>query len=194
MIRMLFCVVFAVLPALQAAADAPGDSLYQLQVPLQSQAGEAIGFDRWRGQPVLVSMFYASCGFVCPTLIRNVQRLEEQLAPPARARLRVLMITLDPERDTPAALATLAAEHHADLARWNFARAGAGDVRKLAALLGIQYRQLPSGDFNHATVITLLDGEGRMVARTETIGKPGEEFVAALRRATEFPSPPPLSR
>ncbi|MND01134.1 hypothetical protein D3C83_199990 [compost metagenome] len=63
-------------------------------------------------------------------------------------------------------------------------RAGPDDVRKIAALLGIQYRQLPGGDFNHATVITLLDAEGRPLARTEAIAKPGEEFLAALRQAT----------
>ena len=167
-----------------AAPEAPGDSLYQLELALTDQAGKATGLERYRGQPVVVSMFYASCPHVCPMLISTIQRYERELPEAQRGRLRVLMVSIDPERDTPAKLAEVAARHHVDGKRWTLARADAPAVRKLAAALNIQYRQLPDGEFNHATVITLLDPAGRPLRQTSSMLRPDAEFSAALKAAT----------
>jgi len=56
-------------------------------------------------------------------------------------------------------------------------------VRKLAAVLGIQYRQLDDGEFNHSSALILLDGEGRISARTERIGTIDPAFVEAITKA-----------
>jgi protein SCO1 len=167
-----------------ASAAVPGDSLYQLSVPLIDQAGKGTTLDRYQGGPVVVTMFYGSCPHVCPMLISTIQRFERDLPGKNRARLRVLMVSLDPKRDTPAKLTEVAQRHRVDLARWTLARAEAGDVRRLAASLNIQYRELPDGEFNHSTVITLLDGQGRIVKQTTSLLRPEPEFSAALEAAT----------
>lgn len=151
------------------AAEVPADSLYQLHARLTTQDGQASTLDLYLGQPTLVTMFYASCPHVCPTLIAGMQNMERQLPAPAKKRLRVLMVSVDPARDTPEKLKQLAAQHRADPERWTFARMEDDDVRKLAAALGIRYRQLPDGEFNHSTVITLLDKNGRIVHRTSNM-------------------------
>ena len=170
------------LPA--AAAPTPGDSVYQLQLALADQSGAATTLERYRGGPVLVSMFYGSCPHVCPMLIATMQRYENNLPAASRGRLRVLMVSLDPERDTPAKLTEVAQQHHVDLARWTLARTDEASVRKLAAVLNIQYRKLPDGEFNHSTVITLLDGEGRMRKQTSALLRPDPDFEKALKAAT----------
>jgi protein SCO1/2 len=193
--KLIFSVILALALALlimrfpmcssSHAADAlPGDSIYQLRLPLSSQDGDAIGLDVYRGHPTLITMFYGSCPFVCPTLINSIQHMEGKLDAPSRGRLRVLLVSLDPERDTPAALGELAKRHHADLTRWRFAQTPEAEVRKLAAVLGVQYRKLPDGSFNHSTVITLLDRDGRIAAQTSAIGRLDEDFVKQLGEAT----------
>ena len=167
-----------------AAAALPGDSVYQLALPLADQAGKATTLDAQRGAPVVVTMFYGSCPHVCPMLISTIQRYERELPAAQRGRLRVLLVSLDPERDTPAKLTEIARRHGVDAARWTFARADARDVRRLAAALNIQYRQLPDGEFNHSTVITLLDADGRIRKQTSSLLKPDPEFAGALRTAT----------
>ncbi|TJY58848.1 SCO family protein [Sinimarinibacterium sp. CAU 1509] len=174
------------------AQDLPDDSVYQLQVPLRTQADTASTLDRWRGHPVLVSMFYASCGYVCPLLIRSTQKLDRDLDAAVRRNLRVILVSFDPDHDTPEVLAALSAKHGIDDTRWMLARAEAGDVRKLAAVLGIQYRKLPDGGFNHATIISLLGPDGRVLATTSNPSHPEAEFVAALR-ATAVASKTPAA-
>ena len=88
------------------------------------------------------------------------------------------------QRDTPAKLAEVAVRHRVDLAHWTLARAEPKDVRRLAAALNIQYRQLPDGEFNHSTVITLLDRDGRIAAQTSSILRPDAAFQAKLSRLT----------
>ena len=50
-------------------------------------------------------MFYANCHLMCPLILENAKAVQKQLPAPQRDRLGVAMITLDPARDTPAALA-----------------------------------------------------------------------------------------
>ncbi len=55
-------------------------------------------------------------------------------------------------------------------------------VRTLSALLDIQYRDLPDGEMNHSSILTLLDRQGRVVARREGLGGTVDPLVEALRK------------
>lgn len=142
-----------------------GPSMYELALPLTSQTGAAIRLDVDRGHPTLVSMFYGSCTAACPALIDRVGRTLEQAPPDTR----VLLVSFDPARDTPARLAELAREHHLD-SRWTLAAASPTDARTLAAVLGIKYRVLQNGEFFHTSVVTALDANGATLARAEGLG------------------------
>lgn len=157
-----------VLPA--APADDRG-SLYDLSLTMEDQDGKSVPFDVYRGQPVLISMFYTSCTAACPMLINGVDRLLASLDERARAETRVLLVSFDPEHDTIAALRATAERHHLDLTRWKMARVPEPKVRELAAILGIKYRNLADGNFNHSSVITLLDGEGRLLVRSDGLAQ-----------------------
>ena len=55
-------------------------------------------------------------------------------------------------------------------------------------LLGFHYRRLEDGSFDHSQIITLLDGEGRVVASTtKLIGD--ADFEAKLRAITAASGP-----
>jgi protein SCO1/2 len=159
----------------------PPDSIYQLDARLTDQAGQARGLDLYRGSPVLVTMFYGSCQATCPLIIDTLRATERELAPAERARLRVLLISFDPARDTPAALRDIAAARHVDTARWTLATTDTETVRDVAALLDVQYRRLPSGEFNHSTVITLLSARGEIVMRSSELGHADRALLERLR-------------
>ena len=181
------------LPATAVSADElPGDSVYRVGAQLTDQSGQALAFADAAGAVRLTSLFYASCGYVCPLLIEQIRAIEAQLDDAQRQRLRVLLISLDPERDTPEALATLARGRSLDLQRWTLARPQPRDLRTLSAVLKVQYRHLDDGEFNHSTVISLLDAEGRILAQTSKLGSESDpEFLAAVRMAlSAAPSEP----
>jgi protein SCO1/2 len=171
--------------AAEPPAALPGGSLYQLGAALDTVGGERIALDSLRGAPVVVTMFYSTCTSVCPMLTQQMQRVAAALDAGQRARVRFLMVSFDAARDTPARLADFAAEHHLPRPPFVVAHAAAGDVRAIAAALGIRYRQLPDGSFSHSSLLTLLDRDGVPVARSTLLAGDDPEFVARVRALGE---------
>lgn len=168
---------------LPAGRAVQGASLYDLEVVLTDQHGTQIGLDAFRGHPVIISMFYGSCPYACPTLISDLKRIVGDLSPNTRRDVRVLLVSFDPARDTPAAMKELASRHKTDESVFRFTRSSEADVRRLAAVLGIRYAKLDNGAINHSTVITVLDAKGAPRYRMDGLKGPPEGAVAALERA-----------
>ena len=155
-------------------------SLYQMHEKLLDQEGRAIDLDVYRGQKVLVTMFYGSCPATCPLIIDTLRAIERKVQPAQLAQLRVLLVSLDSERDTPAALHGLAQSRRIDTTRWTLAHADAAAVRRIAAALNIQYKKLPDGQFSHATIISALDAGGRIVVQSAELGRADPELLRAI--------------
>ncbi len=167
-----------------AAKPLPGNSVYQLQATLVDASGRPRQWSEFRGQPRIATMFYSSCPYMCPLIIESGKAIDRSLTPAERARLGVVMVSLDPKRDSPAALTALVKKRGIDAKRWTLLRPEPKDLRSLAAVLGVKYRALADGEFNHTSVLILLDADGRILARTETIGtRPDPEFLVAVRKA-----------
>lgn len=171
-------------PAPPSAAPLPADSIYQLDARMTDQSGRATTLAGRRGKVQVVSMFYTSCKFICPLIIDSGLAIEKKLTPAEKARLGVTLVSMDPARDNPAALSTVATRRKLDLSRWALLRPQAGDVRGISGVLGIRYRELADGEFNHTSALVLLDAQGRVLARTEKMGNvPDPAFLAAVKKA-----------
>ncbi len=174
--------------SIAAMVELPRSSVYQVDVAVTDQDGRNT---RWSDAaspssgPRIVSMFYTHCDFVCPMLFEAIRNIELQLPPTQRQRLQVGLITLDPVRDDVVALKKTADQRGGEAARWRLYRTQPKDVRKLAGVLGVQFRQLKNGEFNHSTLIILLDAQGVELARTDNIAKLDANFVKAVLKATE---------
>jgi len=154
-------------------------SVYSLQASLVDQDGKPFDFASLRGAPVLASMFYTSCDMVCPMIFETVHAEIAALPASVRADVKVLMVSFDPARDTVAVLKKTAQQRNCD-SRWTLARADEATARKIAAVFGIQYRRLSSGEFNHSSTVLLLDRDGRIAARTGKLGAADPAFVKAV--------------
>ena len=165
-------------------APLPGDSLYQTPLVLRDQQGRRFTLASLRGHPVIVSMFYASCTSICPLTIEAIERMRRAASAPGHEELAVLMISFDPGHDSVGRLSEVAQAHRLDPAHWHVARPERGDIDAFAATLGVAYRARANGDISHNAVVALLDGEGRIVARTADAERLDPAFVDALRQWT----------
>lgn len=71
---------------------------------LADHTGKAVTDADFRGSPLAVFFGFTLCPEICPTTLLRLGSLTKQLGADA-ARLKILLITVDPERDTPAQLA-----------------------------------------------------------------------------------------
>lgn len=189
---MLLCCLLFVAPANAEQPDKPlpGDSVYQLPLVLIDQDGTGFDWRSRRGEPQLVTMFYTACPYMCPLIIDAGKSIEKALTTEQRNGLHLLFISMDPANDTPAALMEQVTKRKLDTARWTLASPQEQAVASVAGVLGVRYRKLADGNFNHTGELILLDREGRIAARTEKIGsKADPEFLAAVQQAINPSSP-----
>jgi|CZKU01.1.fsa_nt_gi protein SCO1/2 len=155
-------------------------SIYVLSMTLTDQNGEKVGLDVFRGKPVFVGMFYGTCPSACPMLISTIKQAMSKLDAATAAEVRVLLVSFDPVRDTPEALRAIVTRRELD-PRWKLASAPEDQVRDLAALLGVQYRRLPDGNFSHTSSIVLLNRAGAIDTRLDDTAQPVNSLVVRAR-------------
>lgn len=126
---------------------------------LVDQHGDTVRLEQFRGRPVLIAFAYGHCETVCPLLVHDVVEASARLGQAAPV---LLVVSLDPWRDTPDRLGALAAQ-------WRLpggAHALSGGVAAVEATLaawGVPYaRDTTSGAIVHGTPIVLLDRQGRI--------------------------------
>jgi protein SCO1/2 len=146
---------------------------------LTDQSGETFDLARYmdRGRPVLVTFAFAHCETVCPVLVKDVlesQRIADQA--PDIDRPAVVVVTVDPWRDTPSRLAHVA--HQWGLADDAHVLSGPVDavLETLDAWQVSTSRNELTGEITHPAVVYVVDRLGR-VAFTAT---GGGEYTAGL--------------
>jgi protein SCO1/2 len=144
-----------------ATAPLTARSLYQLDAMWTNDAGKPVQLAGLRGRPVVLTMFFASCGYACPMLVRDMQRLRETLPENVRTKAQFVLVSFDTARDTVAALKEYRNTRGLDDS-WTLLRGDANSVQELAMLLGVKFKQDAQGNFSHSNVITILNAEGEI--------------------------------
>lgn len=103
----------------RAAAEADDPVAFGRIEPfaLTSQTGATITLEELRGRPWVVACIFTTCTGPCPSITRAMGRIQRRLA---GVDARLVSITVDPQRDSPAVLARYAEAFDADPERWFF--------------------------------------------------------------------------
>ncbi len=157
-------------------------SLYQLDAAFTADDGRPFRLGALRGRPVVLTMFFASCGYACPLLAADMQAIREKLPAAVRERTAFVLVSFDPERDTPAALQRYRQTRQLD-GQWTLLHGSDDAVRELAALLGVKYRREPGGMFAHSNLITILNPEGEIVHQRNGLRGGLDEAALAVNAA-----------
>ena len=112
--------------------------------------------------PSLVFFGFTHCPDVCPTTLVKLRQILQHAAIPG---LRVLFISVDPARDTPAVLSRYL---QAFDPRFQGLSGGPQAIARIAAEFGVAVNrvELPGGDYtmDHSAVVFLTDRAGRIAA------------------------------
>lgn len=180
--KTLLAATLIVMPgAALLAAELPTDSLYQSETHWTNSDGQHVMLPSLAGQPQVLAFVYSHCLSMCPVIVADLQRVEKKLDAREQQQIRFTLITLDPERDTPATMAKFLQSHQLPQARWQFLRGSADDTRELALLFNVKYRR-EGEEIAHSNTISVLDRQGRLIH--QRIGAGGlDEVVTAVRQA-----------
>jgi len=108
--------------------------------------------------PTLVYFGFTRCPDVCPTTLVKLAQVRRQAA---LSSLRVLFVSIDPERDTPAAVGLYAQAFDPS---FRGVTGGPEEIRNVAKNFAVAVNRvdLPGGEYtmDHSAVIFLVDAQG----------------------------------
>jgi protein SCO1 len=147
---------------------------------LEDQNGRPVSDQDMKGRPFLVFFGYTHCPDVSPTTLFEISEVMKALGKDAD-RARALFITVDPERDTPAALKDYLSNFDPHLRGLTGDRAAA-DAALKAYRVYAKKIPLKDGDYtmDHTAVVYLMDKDDRFVA-TFNLDQAPEAAAAQLR-------------
>jgi len=148
---------------------------------LQSANGP-VDSKSWRGKVVLIYFGYTTCPDICPASMAAWAQALKALSPDERGRVRLLMVSVDPERDTLEHLRDYAAFFHPELIG---ATASPEEIATLAKAFGAGYiRQATAADGSYAVDHTastyVVDPAGKLAAVLE-FGASSDKIASAIR-------------
>ncbi|HWV58227.1 MAG TPA: SCO family protein [Longimicrobiales bacterium] len=143
--------------------------LYRPAPPLEltDQHGQPFTLEVLRGRPVIITFGFGHCGTVCPLLVHDALAARDAVAAdPDRVAPAVVVVTLDPWRDTPTRTPHIAE-------RWGLGTGDyllTGEVETVEATLNTwevaRSRDPLTGDITHPALTYILDADGAIVAAT----------------------------
>ncbi len=144
---------------------------------LTDHRGQIIRLSELRGKVVLVSAVYASCGHTCPLILQQAKRVFARLTETEKQQLKVLIISLDPENDSPEMLRMLATNQQLDAPYIHFLTGDSEPVNRALDNYNISRQKDPeTGVISHANLFILVDKTGRVAYRF-TLGKQQENWL-----------------
>ena len=126
---------------------------------LTDQTGQTVSLAGLRGKAVALTFLYSTCPDVCPVMTDKLRQAHTTLGPDA-ARAAFVVISVDPERDTPAQLQQYTAAMRME-GRWHYLTGDRNALGRVWAAYGIGVFAGPGGMINHTDALYVLDREGR---------------------------------
>ena len=161
----------------QEAGDETRYSVYDLTSRWRDQNGASRTLASLRGRPQVIAMIYTHCAATCPLTVVDMKRIERATGGAAG----FVLISLDPDHDTPARLAAFAREHDLSPERWTLLAGSDEDVRELAAVLGVRYRRVSPGELAHSNTLSVLDASGAVAMQAPALAG-DDDIASAVRR------------
>ena len=161
--------------------ELPELSIYNLPSTWTTQDNEDIQLEDMRGNVLVMVMIYTSCKAACPRLIADMRNIEKQVPEKYLDKTKFIMVSIDPETDTPQRLHDFAIENEMEDDHWMFLRGTPEDTREFATVLAVSYKKISPIDFSHSNIISVFDEEGVLVHQQEGLGVDNSETVEAIK-------------
>jgi protein SCO1 len=145
------------LPADYPRGDAPCPDFR-----LVDQNGAAFGPSRLRGTPTIVTFVFSHCQAICPDLVHDVRRAAEVARP---AGVQLVLVTIDPVRDSPEVLPQVASEWNLGTNEWLLSGSPEEVGRLLDAFNVARVADTLTREVAHPPLVVVLDPQVRQAYR-----------------------------
>lgn len=166
--------LFACTEKTAPATEELNESIFLLDSKWQTEEGQELQLRDLKGKNLVVTMIFTSCKTACPLLVADMKKIADKIDPKKLKDTRMVLISIDPDNDTPEVLKQYAIQNKMDGEPWLFLRSDKESVRELANVLAVKYKKISPIVFSHSNIITVFNKRGEMVKQVEGTVKSDE--------------------
>lgn len=159
-------------------------SIFQLPSTWKTQNNETVEFKDFQGEVLVVVMIYTSCKAACPRLVADMRNIEAKVKSEANQPIKYILVSIDPETDTPERLKAFAIENQMDSEQWVFLQGSDENTREFANILAVKYKEISPIDFSHSNIISVFNQQGVLVHQQEGLGVDNKTTVDKIIELT----------
>ncbi|SEA65636.1 SCO family protein [Bizionia paragorgiae] len=160
------------------------ESIFNLTSTWRNEEGEEFQLKALKGKTLVMVMIYTSCKAACPRLVADMRNIEAQIPKDKLKNIDFVLVSIDPEVDTPERLKDFAIENQMDDSHWTFLQGTVGGVREFANVLSVKYKEISPIDFSHSNIISVFNAEGELMHQQEGLGVNNKETIASILEVT----------
>lgn len=128
---------------------------------LTNTAGESVNLSDYEGEIVLLYFGYTFCPDICPTTLSELSNVQRQLDD-AGEKIQVVMVTVDPQRDTPENLGKYVTHFHPDFVGLSGTKA---EIDAAGEIFGVYYEKQEGSEatgylVDHTARVFVVDPQG----------------------------------
>lgn len=147
--------------------ELPSDSIFNLTSNWQDQNGKDLKLADLRGKTLVVVMIYTTCKSACPILVSDMKKIEKEIDPTVLKDVNLVLVSIDPEHDTPEVLKKFAETRRMTEPHWVFLRSNEDATQEFANVLSMKYKKISPVDFSHSNIISIFNPLGELVVQEE---------------------------
>jgi protein SCO1/2 len=158
------------------------NSIFLLEGNWKSESNKNVNWSSLKGTNYVMTMIFTNCTYACPVIVNDMKKVEAQLSNKELKKVKFLLVSMDPERDTPEALLKFAKQYDIDLNRWQLLTSNESNVSEVAAVLGLKYKKETDGSYSHSNIITVLNKDGEINFQHFGLNQNIDDVVGAIKK------------
>lgn len=169
--HLLLFLIFISVFLLQSCGSRALDDYSGERFELVNQEGEPVIFpDDFEGAPLVLGFIYTNCPDICSFITANVKKVYDSMDNPGNTRF--VLVTFDPERDTPETLKEYAGAFGMDAEPFYFLSGEPEEINRFMDRMGVRVQESDSREsengekiyfLNHSDKILLIDQNSRLI-------------------------------
>ncbi len=164
------------------AEEIYAESIFQLDSDWEDQYGVDLKLADLQGKNLVIAMIYTSCKTACPRLTAQMREIEEGLGKYNKDKVRFILVSIDPEVDTPDTMREYLKMNKFTGPQWVFLRSDEAGTREFANVLSVKYKQISPIDFSHSNIISVFSEDGVLTYQKEGLSVDVNDVVEEVNK------------
>jgi len=162
------------------------DSIYNVGSVWEKQDGNKISFIDFKGKVLVTTMIFTSCKTACPRLTAEMKKIENEVGKVSPDNIEYVLISIDPETDTPEVMKAYLKTHQLDEKEWMFIRSNENDTREIANIMAVKYKEISPIEFSHSNIISVYSKNGTLAYQKEGLDNDIQRTAKEIKKQLEL--------